>query len=204
MIGSVWLLRHGEPADEARGRCYGSLDVELSAEGKRQAQSASAALSKQTFGAIYSSPRRRCREAARILAIERPCKVEIIDALAEIHFGNFEGRTYDEIALDHPDLFQQWMERPTEFQFPGGESLEQMWKRVTAAARTLRERHSGESIAIVTHGGVIRILLAEVLGVPPANIFRIAQDYGAINLIRYFDGTPVVEMVNMRPELLPM
>jgi len=199
MIGSVWLLRHGKPADETRGLCYGSLDVELSTEGIRQAHSASAALSKQTFGAIYSSPRRRCWEAARVLAIERPCQVEIVDALAEIHFGDFEGRTYDEIALEHPDLFQQWMERPTEFQFPGGESLERMWERVTTAARTLRERHSGESIAMVTHGGVIRILLAEVLGVPPANIFRIAQDYGAINLVRYFDGTPVVEMVNMTP-----
>jgi alpha-ribazole phosphatase len=201
MTGSFWLLRHGEPA-ETRGLCYGALDVELSPEGVREAESASAMLRGQPFAAIYSSPRRRCLEGARILARERACPVETIDALAEIHFGEFEGRSYDEIAAEYPDLYRQWMEQPTGFQFPRGESFEQMWKRVTNAWRILRERHTGESIAIVTHGGVIRILLAEALGLPPANIFRIGQCYGAISRIKYVDGVPVVDLVNMRQELI--
>jgi broad specificity phosphatase PhoE len=153
MIASLWLLRHGEPIAEARGLCYGALDVELSPAGIREAESASAMLRRQPFSAIYSSLRRRCLEGARILARERICPVETIDALAEIRFGEFEGRSYDKIAAQYPELYRQWMERPTEFHFPAGESLEQMWKRVTDAAKILRERHSGESIAIVTHGG---------------------------------------------------
>lgn len=199
MTGSLWLLRHGETA-EARGLCYGALDVELSPEGHRQAALTGAVLRGQPFAAIYSSPRQRCLEGARILAKERTCPVETIDALAEIHFGEFEGRSYDEIAAEYPDLYRQWMEQPTKIHFPGGESFDQMWKRVTNAARILRERHSGESIAIITHGGVIRILLAEALALPPANIFRIGQCYGAINRIRYFGPAPVVDLLNMSAE----
>lgn len=199
MTGCLWLLRHGEPVATARGLCYGALDVELSTEGVRQAELANAALREQPFAAIYSSARQRCLQCAQILARERTCPVDTVDALGEINFGEFEGRSYEEIAVEHPGLFRQWMERPTEFRFPGGESFEQMWRRVTNAARILRERHTGESIALVTHGGVIRILLAEALALPPENIFRIGQCYGAINLIRYFGEVPVVDLVNLSP-----
>jgi len=205
MKGSIWLLRHGEPVAETRGLCYGTLDIELSAEGVRQAKLASVVLRSQPLAAIYSSPRRRCLAGARILARERTCPVETIDALGEIDFGEFEGQSYDEIAAEYPGLYREWMERPTEFHFPGGESFEQMWERVTNTGRFLRDRHIGksmvgESIAIVTHGGVIRILLAEALELPRRNIFRIDQCYGAINRIKYCDETAVVELVNLRPD----
>jgi alpha-ribazole phosphatase len=195
----LWLLRHPEPEASARGRCYGSLDVALSPDGIRQARSVAGRLAQEIFTAIYTSPRQRCTQAAQILAAGRTCPVETMAALRELDFGEFEGRTYDEIAATYPDLYQQWMERPTETQFPGGESLLDMRTRVIAATRELRSRHTGQSIALVTHGGVIRIILADSLGVDTANIFRIGQRYGAINAIRYFDQTPMVDLVNAQP-----
>ena len=195
----LWLLRHPEPETSARDRCYGSLDVALSAEGVRQAYCVAAELLAEPLTAIYTSPSRRCRQAAEILAAGRRCPLEALDALAELHFGEFEGRPYDEIAELYPDLYRQWMEDPTEVEFPGGESFLKMRARVTEAAQMLRARHTGQSIAIVTHGGVTRILIADALAMPPANIFRIAQRYAAINLIQYFDDTPVVELVNASP-----
>jgi alpha-ribazole phosphatase len=200
MTGCLWLLRHGEPVAETSGLCYGALDVELSPAGLRQAELVNGALHAEPLAAIYSSPRRRCLAAARILARERTCPVETIDALREIHFGEFEGRSYDDIAAEYPDLYRQWMEHPAEVHFPGGESLKQMWTRVTDAGGILRAPYNRQSIALVTHGGVIRILLAEALGLPPANIFRIGQCYGAVNRIRYVDGVPLVDLVNLRPE----
>jgi alpha-ribazole phosphatase/probable phosphoglycerate mutase len=71
-----------------------------------------------------------------------------------------------------------------------------MRARVLEASAHLRARHSGESIALVTHGGVNRIILAEALRMESAGIFRIAQRYGAVNLVRYFGETPLVELVN--------
>src|SRR5260370_31981794 len=119
----LWLLRHPEPEASARGRCYGSLDVALSPDGIRQARSVAHGLAQKTFAAIYTSPRQRCTQAAHILAAGRTCPVETIAALRELDFGEFEGRTYDEIAAMYPDPYQQWMEHPTETRFPGGESF---------------------------------------------------------------------------------
>jgi alpha-ribazole phosphatase len=197
---AFWLLRHPQPEAGARGRCYGSLDVALSAEGVRQARAVAASLQMEPIAAVYTSPRRRCRQAAEMLARGRCCPVRTLEAIRELDFGEFEGRTYEEIAGLYPDLYRQWMERPTEVKFPGGESFREMCARVTQAAAMLRKTHAGEPVALMTHGGVIRILLAEALAMPPENIFRIGQRYGAVNLIRYPEECPVVELVNGDPE----
>lgn len=195
----LWLLRHPEPEASASGRCYGSLDVALSPDGIRQAYSVADALVKKSLAAIYTSPRQRCTQAAQILAAGRRSLLETVPALRELDFGEFEGRRYDEIAAMYPDLYQEWMDHPTGTQFPGGESFRDMHARVTTAMRELRSRHTGQSIALVTHGGVIRIVLADALGMEAANMFRIGQRHGAINVIRYFDETPMVDLVNAQP-----
>jgi alpha-ribazole phosphatase len=192
----LWLWRHPEPETAAAGHCYGSLDWKLSPRGVLQAHAAAQALSGEPFSAIYSSPRRRCTEAAAIVAAGRDFPVQTMESLRELDFGEFEGRSYDEIAALYPALYHQWMEHPTEVRFPGGESFADMRARVIAAAGDLRLRHAGETVIFVTHGGVIRILLAEALGMAPATIFRIAQSHGAINRIRYFGDVPSVELVN--------
>jgi alpha-ribazole phosphatase len=131
-----------------------------------------------------------------VLAASRHCSVEILEALRELHFGDFEGRTYDEIAQLYPETYARWMEHPTETELPGGETFAAMWLRVTETCRELRRRHAGRSIACVTHGGVIRIVIAEALGVPPGRIFSISQAHGGINLVRYRDGVAAVELMN--------
>jgi alpha-ribazole phosphatase len=192
----LWLIRHPEPESAAESRCYGSLDWKLSQGGVLQAQAVAKALAAEPLEAIYTSPRERCRLAARILAAGRDCTVETLESLRELHFGDFEGRRYDDIAALYPAFYREWMENPTGVQFPGGESFQQMRARVLSAAADLRARHTGAAIALVTHGGVIRILLAEALGMDPANIFRLAQRHAALNRIRYFGDIPIVELVN--------
>lgn len=191
-----WLIRHPEPEASAKGRCYGSLDVDLSAAGIGQAHQIAKALASEPLAAIYTSPRRRCTEAARILAAGRNCTVETLDTLRELDFGEFEGCSYDEIAAQHPEFYREWMERPTAVRFPGGENFADMRARVDDALRELRQRHPGDSVGLVTHGGTIRILLAGALGMEPANIFRLGQRYGAINRLRYLADSPVVDLVN--------
>ena len=195
----LWLLRHPKPDVSARGLCYGALDVALSPDGIRRAHAVAGALAQESFAAIYTSPRRRCSQAAEILAAGRTCPLGTVSALRELDFGELEGRSYDEIAAVYPDVYQQWMDHPTKTQFPGGENVHDMYTRVIAAMRELRRRHAGQSIAIMTHGGVIRMILAGALGMELANIFRIGQRYGAINVIRYFDEAPIVELLNGEP-----
>ena len=148
----VWLIRHGEPENSVRGRCYGSLDVGLSAEGRRQIETVASRFDGGPLAAIYASPRLRCKQSAEILADFVGCRFDIIEALCEIDFGEFEGLTYDEIAARYPDIYREWMEHPTEMQFPGGENFTAMWSRVVESASGLRARHAGQEIALIIVG----------------------------------------------------
>jgi len=191
----VWLMRHGLPQG-VEGRCYGRHDICLSAEGIGQAKGLSARLAAQPLAKVYSSPLRRAVETAQIVAEPHHLPVEMLDALSEIHFGDFEGLGYDEIEMRYPELFQSWMERPTETRFPNGEDFQEMRRRVLDALNLLLTRHSKEPIAIIAHAGVIRVLVAQALSIPDSQIFRLAQRYAALNRIDYFEHGAVVEMLN--------
>jgi alpha-ribazole phosphatase len=196
----IWLIRHGEPAEEARHRCYGSLDVGLSKKGREQMKHVAAYLKSEPMAAIYSSPRSRAREGASILAAAGSHSVEVVDDLREISFGDFEGLTYDEIAARYPELHREWMEKPTEVVFPNGESFPDMRARVLRAFAAIQCKHDGETVAIMSHGGVNRILLADALQVPDHCIFRLAQDYGAVNLLAFVRESPVVQLFNLQAQ----
>lgn len=195
-VTNLWLIRHGAPDAAVRGVCYGRLDVGLAPDGRRQFILLAERLRSEPLAAIYSSPRKRTIESAALLAAHHGCGVHIVEDLREINFGDFEGLSYDEIQRRYPELYRQWMERPTEVEFPNGESFSTMRARVLSAVGAMRTRHAGQSVAIVTHGGVTRIVLADALGVPEVNAFRIAQRYAALNLIQYTEEYPVVELLN--------
>jgi len=193
---AVWLIRHAEPDAAVHGRCYGLLDASLSQAGREQAASLALRLAAEPFAAIYSSPRLRAIQTAEAIAARHSLDVITAPDFRELHFGDFEGRTYDDIAATHSKLYRQWMETPAEVRFPNGENFAQMRVRVLDAYRRLLARRHDQTVGIIAHGGVIRIILADALGIPDANIFRVAQRYAALNLIRYFDGYPSVELVN--------
>jgi alpha-ribazole phosphatase/probable phosphoglycerate mutase len=145
---------------------------------------------------VYSSGLSRASETARILAEQHGLSVSIVESLAEIHFGDLEGLTYEEIEERYPKVFRSWMERPLETHFPNGESFAQMRARVLPAMNSLLRRHENECIVVVAHAGVIRTIIGNVLQLPDDHIFRLAQRYGAINRISYFDGRAVLELMN--------
>lgn len=182
------LVRHAEPEDAARGRCYGSLDVGLSPAGYESAKALVGRIADRD--AVYSSPRLRAVETARQLAAD-PI---LHDGLREIDFGELEGRLYDEIAVSEPELYRAWMEAPTTVRFPGGESYADLRARVVAALDEIRSAH--DAAVVVTHGGVIRAALATWLELPDAAIFRIDQAYCGVTVVEWLDGVPIVRLVN--------
>lgn len=190
------LIRHGEPEAYARGRCYGKLDVGLSDLGREQMRGVARRLKKTRLGAVYSSPRRRAYESAEIIAVEHNLDVSSDPRLCEIDFGEFEGLTYDEAAERYPEEYWEWMERPTEVTFPGGENFMSLRERVTRCAGRVRASHSGQTVAVVSHGGVNRVILAEALHLESKYVFRVDQSYASISIIDYYDQTPVVRLVN--------
>jgi alpha-ribazole phosphatase/probable phosphoglycerate mutase len=188
-VSTLVLVRHAEPVDDMRGRCYGSLDVELSEQGHAQARELAERLTER-YDAVYSSPRVRALETAQPLAAE----VHVDDRLREIDFGEFEGRTYEEIARTEPELFRAWMETPTQVRFPGGESYADVRRRALAAYDEIRAAH--DCAVVVAHGGVIRAGLAAWLGMPDESIFRLGQRYCGVSIVDWVGETPVVRLVN--------
>ena len=189
------LLRHGEPDETVHGRCYGRLDPGLSPQGREQMRLAWLLLVNQSPSAIYSSPSRRAVESTALRSIDLPAAA-VDQRLREIDFGAFEGLTYDEISTRYPRVYEQWMTRPTDVEFPDGESFATMSARVRDALEQIRQKHPGETVVTVSHGGVNRVALAQALDLNPRRIFTLAQTHACVNVIDYFGEESVVLVMN--------
>jgi alpha-ribazole phosphatase len=190
------LLRHGEPSPEAQGRCYGRLEFELSEAGRRQIEEKCKRLTNLRAHALYSSPRKRALESAAIAGEILGLKPQMVEELSELDFGAFEGMPYQEIERLYPEEYRMWMEQPTKMTFPGGESFADLARRVLKFMSALPDRHAKQTVLIVAHAGVNRIILANALGLPSEMIFRIDQEYAGVSGIDYFSQHPVVRFIN--------
>ena len=186
------LIRHAEPDDDARGRCYGRLDVGLSPTGLASADRLAENLQEVELDSVYASPRLRAVQTAAALGIT----LDIDDRLCELDFGELEGRTYDEIEREQPELFRRWMETPTLVRFPGGESYAELRGRVAAAVGDVIAANNDRTVAVVSHGGVIRAALALALGLPDDRAFALDVGYSRVSVVDWFGETPVVRLVN--------
>lgn len=193
------LLRHGEPEPDSRGRCYGKLDVALSSGGQDQARRMATVLAGAGITGVYASPRIRTLDTAVPFCAQQGLPVHLDPRLAELDFGILEGLTYAEVEAQHPELFAAWMRNPTEVQFPQGERHADMRARVASALEALRFRHPGEVVLVVTHGGVVRTLVAQMLGLEPRNMFRLGHDYAGLTCVDFFGDAPVVRASNWQP-----
>jgi alpha-ribazole phosphatase len=154
MTSRLDLLRHGET--ERGGGFRGSLDDDLTDLGWEQMD---VAVTGRHWDAIVTSPLRRCAAFAEHLAGRSGIPVELVDDLRELHFGDWEGRTAADLMTDSADALGQFWADPYRFTPPGGEPLEQFERRVLSAVRQLAQP-SGRQLLVVTHAGVMRLLVA--------------------------------------------
>jgi alpha-ribazole phosphatase len=179
-----------------RGRCYGSLDVGLSDQGRLQCTALAAVLGREEPSRVVSSPRRRARETALAIAGALGLEAEDWEELRELDFGELEGRTYDEIASSQPELYDRWMHDPTSVTFPGGEGYAELRARVGVGLARLLSECRGSTVVAVTHGGVVRAVLADVLGIPAERIFRLGIEPASVSEVEWFGDEPVVRVIN--------
>jgi alpha-ribazole phosphatase len=190
------IVRHPEPDASAHGRCYGRLDVALSASGRKHAEDIGRAIASLGVEAVYASPLRRSLETARLVGERLGLEPRERPDLRELDFGELEGRTYDEIAASEPALYRRWMETPTAVRFPRGESYADLHARVGNVLAQIRQAHPDSVVALVAHGGVNRVLLAIALGLRGDEVFGIEQNYGGVSVVDWFEEAAVVHVVN--------
>jgi broad specificity phosphatase PhoE len=177
--------------------CHGSLDVPLSNDGVSQAKRIGNHLEDAPLEAVYASPLGRAVATASAVAGSHGLAPVLREGLAEIDFGAFEGRTFDEIAVSHPDMYRQWMREPASVRFPEGESFDDLQARVTSEVTRIRRDHEGGCVAVVTHAGAIRAALAKVLRMDDGMIFRIGQSWGGMTLVEWVGDEPIVRYINV-------
>ena len=154
----IIAIRHGETAWNVDTRIQGHLDIPLSANGRWQAERLAEALTDEPIQAIYASDLTRAWETAQYLAHATRLQVVADIGLRERGFGDFEGKTFAEIAVLLPEQSMRWRKRDPLFAPAGGESLTDLTSRVLAAVNRLAAAHPGEQIALVAHGGVMDVL----------------------------------------------
>jgi alpha-ribazole phosphatase len=203
MVTTLYLIRHGATEGHEEKRYKGSIDVPLSERGIGQIRKASkfieAVLGSSRLSAVYSSPLSRALKSAEILAAPFGLQPLIVSDLRERHFGIWEGMTLNEISEKYPDEFRAWASNPLQHSPIGGESTLQVRNRLIPVYEEIIARHPGESIAIAGHGGVNRIILCHILGIPLEHIFRVEQDNASVNIINFYDQYPVVRLLNGGP-----
>ena len=145
---------------------------------------------------MYSSDLRRARQTADAVGRSFGLEVEGRPELREMDFGQWEGLTWNQIARRSPKLAALWIERFPRQAIPGAEPFGQFKKRVAAGIGKIVAANRGQCALIVTHAGVIRFTLGKVLGLPARNLFRLAQDSCAINVIDYREDGAVVRCIN--------
>jgi broad specificity phosphatase PhoE len=189
------LVRHAE--SKGKGSFVGQKDEPLSAAGRRQLKDLIVKLSEFRFQAAFASDLKRTETTARAVVRRLDLELGIRPRLREMHFGRWQGLCWEEIAKRHPRLASLWLKRFPSGHIPGAERFAHFKKRVTSELNDIIAANQGQCVLVVTHAGVIRVALAKALGMSDRNMFRLAQDPCATNVVDHFADGVTVRCVNV-------
>jgi probable phosphoglycerate mutase len=179
---TIDLIRHGEPVG---GRAYRghTIDDPLSEKGWQQMWEG---VGKQTpWQQIITSPLIRCAEFANALANTHTIPINVEPAFREVGFGEWEGKTPDQIRQENPQQYEAFYQDPINARPPGAEPLDSFIERVITAYQDVISRYQGQHLLIVAHAGVIRAITAHVLYAAPIGMYRIKVKNGHITRIQH-------------------
>jgi len=190
----IYLARHGEVVNH--GVYNGQVDVDITATGLRQMERLRDLLQEKNLSAVYSSDLLRTVRGAEIIAKPHGLRHESFPQFREMHFGRWQGLNYLEVMERYPADIPQWLNNLENFRIPAGEGVIDVRDRAMPKLQELIEGHRGQEFALVCHGAVNRLIIAEALRLPFAHLLRIEQDYGCLNIIEYTDQWSLVRLVN--------
>ena len=197
------LIRHGESDGNVKRKFSGFQDVDLTEKGVWQAKRLARRLEGVKVNAVYCSDLKRARRTAEIVFGSRGIDIVTNPKFREINFGAWEGYTFEEVKakFGYGDKFNSWLENiEVEVNIPEGESLVNLNDRVMAELSSLLKKQEktdkDKTIALVCHGGTIRVILSNALNIGLKNMWNIEQYSTALNIINYYDHKAFVALIN--------
>lgn len=187
------LIRHGEPVG---GRAYRghNIDDPLSEKGWQQMRDAVG--EHCPWSHIISSPLFRCKAFAEELADKHGLPITIEDRLKEVGFGEWEGKTPDELKQERPVEYAAFYADPVNMRPPRAEDLGSFIDRVSDAYDDIAQQYTGKHLLVVAHAGVMRAVIARVLHAAPLGLYRIKVDNAGITRIRITERGAMLELHN--------
>jgi broad specificity phosphatase PhoE len=188
------FIRHGETDWNLEGRWQGQADVPLNQRGWQQAIRLADSLANDSISVIYSSDLRRAMDTATLLAQKSDTPVIADARLREIHQGEWQGLLVTEIEARYKEVFQKRKEKPMFVAPPGGETVQQVCDRALSVVQEIVQDHTGQNVAVVSHGFTIAVILVQLQNKPidrvwemvPKNgeVIRVEADESLVNSIR--------------------
>ncbi len=178
------LIRHGETEWNTEGRWQGQVDVPLNSKGWVQAHSIAAVLLNSPISVIYSSDLQRAQDTAQVLADVKGLQVLLDPRLREIHQGEWQGLLINDIQKLYAKAFIQRQTNPLWVAPPGGETAIQVRERALASIQDIRQAYPDQSIAVVSHGFIIAVILAYYHNTPFEQVWDLIPKNGEINYLQ--------------------
>jgi len=191
------IVRHGQTEWNRVERFRGRADLPLNETGLRQAEAAARRIAARwPVHAVYASPLQRTMSTAEPIAAAQGLPVLPREALIDIEYGEWQGLSPDEVSSRYPALYTLWRTQPQCVQIPGGESLEGVRGRAVHCMEELAARHDGQSIVLVSHLVVCRLLVLAALGLDSSHFWRIQQENATLNAFAWERGAYQIVAIN--------
>ena len=198
----IILARHGHVDWLAPERFRGRAELPLSDLGRRQAQAVARYIAATWKpDAVYTSPLGRCRETGAEIAAPFRLELRPVDGLADIDYGEWQGLTRDEAQERWPDETELWFRTPHLAAIPGGETLAALLSRTSAALRDILWRHPDQTVVLVGHDSVNRVLLLFALEVPLSRYWHLRQEPCAVNELFFDNDAFIIGSINQTQHL---
>ncbi|MFC2066924.1 histidine phosphatase family protein [Chloroflexota bacterium] len=195
-MSRLLLVRHGDTKLNSAQRFWGHTDIELSADGTKQAEQLRDRLAVEKVDTIYASNLSRAIATAEIIAFKHRLPVVTRAELKEINFGWAEGLTFDEISKQFPDLAKLMADRRAHPQFPGGESFDELNERVKIFLPELDKHAPEETILIVAHSAILRLLICHLLEIGIDHWRQIRIDLASLSILETYPQGAILNLLN--------
>jgi broad specificity phosphatase PhoE len=196
LAGKLLIVRHGETEWNAEGRIQGHTDVALSERGIEQARMAARRLAHVQIDAAYSSDLRRSSQTARMILGERDAPLYTTSLLREYHKGVFEGLTAEETRKRYPELYAASLVKDLDFAPSGGETTRQTSRRIAGFVAGIKERHQGDTVLIVGHGGSLRAAFVALLELPLEANWKFELANCGLSMVDIYPDNAVLRLYN--------
>ncbi|KWF20822.1 histidine phosphatase family protein [Burkholderia pseudomultivorans] len=180
----IILTRHGQVEGIDPPRFRGRTELELTPQGRQQAELlADTIAARFTPVAVYTSPMKRCRDTGHAIATVCAIPEHVQSGIDDFDYGAWQWKSHADARAEFPDQYALWKTAPQWMQFPGGESLQTVALRTTDTLRGLLAAHISDTIVLVGHDSINRVLLLHALDMPLSAYWRVAQDPCCLNVI---------------------